>query len=121
MLRCIQVKWILNKKREELPRSRCFDGIAVDDSAERPEIPRHFAVCTACHDSEIALQQGGQPSRLPQRVTLADLEQAPCDPTGALMPDKARPLPALIAMRADWRCPRLRAATSCLCMCAKQL
>ena len=89
--RTVQQQWVLNKDPKELPRSRHFDGIAVDDgSAERLEVPRHFAVCDECRAREVDAKQRGAPSCLPRQVTLADLDKAPCASTGALVSDQAR-------------------------------
>lgn len=83
----MQWQWVLNKSAADLPRTRQFDGIEVDEGThERPDLPRHFAVCTACYAREEALP-AGSPSTLPKNVSLADLMQAPCDATAAEIPD----------------------------------
>jgi hypothetical protein len=86
----VQKQWVLNKKREDLPRSRHFDGIPVDGAAERADIPRMFAVCNDCRAREATAAETGGTSALPRQVTLVDLDEAPCEPTGEVLPDKAR-------------------------------
>jgi hypothetical protein len=93
----VQVKWVLNKKREDLPRSRHFDGIALDDDGvhERPDVPRHFAVCSECYSRE-GLHETGT-GQLPKHVSVSDLAREPCCPTGAEVEDKVRPPPLFFA------------------------
>lgn len=94
----VQQAWVLNKDPKELPRSRHFDGIAVDDgSAERLDVPRRFAVCDECRERETLAHQRGAPSCLPKQVTLGDLVAQPCAVTGPMIADKVRPCFVLCA------------------------
>jgi E1A/CREB-binding protein len=78
---------MLNKSAADLPRTRQFDGIEVDEGThERPDMPRHFAVCRSCHAREATLE-AGLPSALPKNVSLADLMEAPCESTAAELTD----------------------------------
>lgn len=72
----MQVKYELNKKREDLPKVKVeeFDGIKLaSETPDRPALPRHFNVCAACYDQEVEAARSGTPSRLPQAVAIHDL------------------------------------------------
>ena len=89
----LQVKYVLNKDKALLPkpesRGKSFDGIQLAvDGAERCDIPKYFACCTACFQAaQQAERQGAQP-KLPKQVSTIDLEPQECRALGKTIEDK---------------------------------
>lgn len=89
----LQVKYVLNKDKAQLPkpetRGKSFDGIQLAvDGAERCDIPKYFACCSACFQAaQQAERQGAQP-KLPKQVSTIDLEPQECRALGKTIEDK---------------------------------
>lgn len=93
---CQGVMYLLNKKREELPKVKVeeFEGIRLAvDGNDRLDLPRWFAVCEACYLAEReAADTGNAATKLPLSVTVHDLAPTPCPPETAEVVDQDPPM-----------------------------
>jgi hypothetical protein len=89
------VKYVLNKDKTQLPkpesRGKSFDGIQLAvDGAERCDIPKYFACCSACYQAAQKAERAGEQTKLPKQVSIIDLEPQQCKSLGKAIEDKVR-------------------------------